>query len=104
MYYSVVNVKNSVNNSVQIIECAEQVQINLDDENIKLLNVDNIKMPHIIGVAYITYSDLYTHKKIYNITYYEVQFDYDNVYFFGLTYEKALQIQIEITNNFDNYQ
>jgi hypothetical protein len=99
MFYSVVTVKNSLTNIVNIIKCGEQVEINLDDENIKLLNVDNIKMPNIVGVAYISYSDLYVNKKIYNITYYEAEFVYDDVHFYGLTYEKALELQAEIKNN-----
>jgi len=99
MFYSVVNVKNSLINQIQIIECEEEVKINLDDKNIKLLNVDNIKTPNIIGVTYISYEDLYVNKKMYNIAYYQVVFDYNNVYFFGLTYEEALQLEEEIKNN-----
>ena len=99
MFYSVISVKNSPTKQIYIMECAEQVEINLDSDNIKLLNVDNIKMPNIIGVAYISYEDLYVNKKIYNISYYEAEFVYDDVYFFGLTYEKALQLEAEIKNN-----
>ena len=99
MFYSVNNLKNSLTNQIKIIECEEQVQINLDDTNIKLLNVDNIKMTNIIGVAYISYEDLYVNKKMYNISYYQVVFDYNNVYFFGLTYEEAVQLEAEIKNN-----
>ena len=99
MFYTVTNIKNSLTNQIHIIKCAEQVEINLDDKNIKLLNVDNIKMPNIIGVAYISYEDLYVNKKMYNISYYQVVFDYNNVYFFGLTYEQAVQLEAEIKNN-----
>ena len=99
MFYTVTNVKNSQTKLIKIIECAEQVEINLDEDNIKLLNVDNIKMPNIVGVAYISHADLYTNKKMYNISYYEVEFVHNDVYFFGLTYEKALQLEAEIKNN-----
>ena len=96
MFYTITNLKNSSTNHIQIIECEEEVKINLDDENIKLLNVDNIKMTNIIGVAYISYEDLYVNKKMYNISYYQVVFDYNDVYFFGLTYEEAVQLEEEI--------
>ena len=99
MFFTVTNLKNSSTKLIQIIECEEEVKINLDDENIKLLNVDNIRMPNIIGVAYISYEDLYVNKKMYNISYYQVVFDYNDVYFFGIPYEQALELEAEIKDN-----
>ena len=99
MFYTVSTIKNSLTNYIKILECDEEVKINLDDTDVKLLNVDNIKFSNIIGVAYISYEDLYVNKKSYDISYYETYFDYDDVYFFGLTLEKATKLVEHIKTN-----
>jgi len=96
MYYTVKVFKNSSTIDIRIIECDEEILINLDDPDIKLLNVDNIQNPNIIGVANINYQDLFINKKPYEISYYNTYFDYNDAYFFGLTFEKALELEEQI--------
>ena len=101
MFYTVRNIKNTPNNieNIKILECDEEIFINFDDPNVKLLNVDNISIPNIVGIAYISYEDLYIHKKPYEISYYETYFDYNDAYFFGLTMKKAKEIEEYLKQN-----